>query len=151
MKRGLKVLTVAVAIVGMLFVSSGVLLAASVVRSGMVTVHVKEKQDGQNTNVYVPVPAGLIYGGLALAEVFAPEELAKARTEIGEAGPALAEVLRALEDCPDAVLVDVQDDDEHVQIAKRGRSFEIHVKDGESDVHVSLPAGLMSRIAGTLS
>ncbi len=151
MSRGLKVLTVVVAIVGMLFVSSGVLLAASVVRSGVVTVHVKEKQDTGTSNVYVPVPAGLIYAGLSAAQLFAPDELAEARREIGDAGPAMAEVLRALEDCPDAVLVDVQDDDEHVQIVKRGRNFEIRVHDAEADVHVSLPAGLMSHIANTLS
>lgn len=133
-------LTVAVFVMG-----SGLLLAASVARSGLVTVKVDE---GDGRRIFIPVPAALVSVGLDVLPLMVERNAcAKVRADLKEMGPALAGALRDLEDAPDAVLVDIQNDRETVRIVKEGRSLEIHVRDSTGTVVVSLPAHLLGRIA----
>jgi hypothetical protein len=150
MRRGAKFLTIVAATLAVLILGSGLLLAGTIAATGLVTVRVNE-QGPEGTNLYVPVPAGLLYLGLAaLPHVLPDEELAEIRTELGELGPAIAALGEALEDCPDAVLVDVQERGESVRITKQGRSLLIHVDDGRDEVRISVPAALFSRTVNAL-
>jgi hypothetical protein len=128
-------------------VGAGLLLAGSVVTHGVVTVNVNETKDG-GTHLYLPVPAALVYLGVGLLPLLDHDgDLAKARREIGPWAPVALAALQSIEDCPDAVLVDVQENGETVQIVKHGRSIEIHVHDRGGDVQVSLPAHLFTHVA----
>lgn len=150
MRRGAKFLTLVAATLAVLILGSGLLLAGTIAATGMVTVRVNE-QGPEGTNLFVPVPAGLLYVGLAaLPHILPDEELAEIRTELGELGPAIAALGEALEDCPDAVLVDVQDHGESVKVIKSGRSLLIHVNDGRDQFRISVPAALVSRTVNAL-
>jgi len=52
-----------------------------------------------------------------------------------------------VEDAPDAVLVEVENERESVRIEKVGRSLEIRVRDGKDSFEISLPASLLGRVA----
>jgi hypothetical protein len=147
MRTATKVLLIAVVALGILVLASGVLLAASVVHSGMVTVKVDEPGP-HGVRLDVPVPAVLVYAGMSLLPALVEGDVwADVRADLGEWGPVAAEVLRAVEDAPDAVLVDVQNDRESVRIEKDGRTLEIHVEGADGTVDVSLPAGLLGHVA----
>lgn len=128
-------------------VGATLLLAGSLAIHGVVTVKVNETKPGGAT-VYVPVPAGLLYLGLDLLPLLDRDgELARARQEMGDWAPVAAAALQSFEDCPDAVLVDIQDHGDTVRIVKEGGSIEIQVHDRDGDVRISLPAHLFSRVA----
>lgn len=151
MSLGLKILTVVLGGLAILFAGTGMVVAATVLQAGMVTVKVQE-QAGESLDLVIP--AGLLYAGLAMAPALSEEverELEDARRELGEAGPALAGILSDLEDCPDAVLLEARSPGEHVRIEKRGDRLNIHVRDAQSNVQISIPAGLMSRLAAAVS
>lgn len=145
MSKAVKIL-LAIGLTMVVFVmGSGLLLAASVARSGLVTVKVDEA-DGRR--IFIPVPAALVSLGLNVLPLVVEENAcAKVRADLKEMGPALSGALRDLEDAPDAVLVDIRNDQETVRIVKEGRSLEIHIEDTTGTVVVSLPAHLLGRIA----
>ncbi len=145
MSKIAKILLVTTVAFAMIVMGSGVLLAASVVRSGVVKVKVHESgTDGMN----IYVPAALVGIGLDVLPLVMEKDMwTEMRTDLGDWAPAAAAALQAVEDAPDAVLVDVHNDHESVQIVKEGRSLEIHVKDASGTVEISLPAGLLGRIA----
>jgi len=147
MTRPAKVITIIAIALLALPVGCGLLLAGSLVTQGVVTVKLNETKAG-GTNLYVPVPAGLLYLGLDLLPLLdRNHEMARARREMGTMGPALAAAMQSLEDCPDAVLVDIQDRGETVRIVKHGRTIEIRVHDHDGDVNISLPAHIFTRVA----
>ena len=147
MKTAMKVLLVLVAAFGILLMGSGFLLAASIVQTGLVTVKVHESgPDG--TRFYLPVPAVLVHAGLSVLPALIEEDVwEEVRTDLGEWAPAAAEALRAVEDSPDAVLVDIENDHESVRIEKDGRTLEIRVRDGKDSFEISVPASLLGRVA----
>lgn len=147
MKTAKKVLLILVLGTGILFLASGFLLAASVVHTGMVTVRIDESgPDG--TRLYLPVPAILVHAGMAVLPALVEEDVwEEVRTDLGEWGPVAAEVLRAVEDAPDAVLVEIEDAHESVRIEKHGRTLEIRIKEGRDSFEISLPASLLGRVA----
>lgn len=147
MKKATKVLLVLAASFGLLLLGSGFLLAASIVQTGLVTVKVHESgPDG--THLYLPVPAILVHAGLAVLPALIEDDVWEdVRTDLGEWAPVAAEALRSVEDAPDAVLVEVENERESVRIEKVGRSLEIRVKDGRDSFEISLPASLLGRVA----
>lgn len=148
MKTIAKLLFVAILVFAVLVVGSGTLLAASIVRSGMMTVKVHETGPHGEKHLYIPVPAALIDLSLDMMPVLAGEDVfAEVRSDLGDMRPAVAAALTELEDAPDAVLVDIQDAQERVRIVKEGRSLEIHVDGPDGQVEISLPAHLLGRIA----
>lgn len=137
-------LTVAVAV---LFVGTGMALAATVVSSGVVTVRVNEGGP-EGAHVFVPVPAALIDVGLAIAAIaMPPEERARMREEVAPYQPTIAALARELERCPDAVLVEVDTDGQHVRVTKRGGTFLIDVETDEESVAVAVPARVLTKVA----
>jgi len=147
MKKLAKVLLILTAAAGILLMGSGFLLAASIVHTGLVTVKVHESgPDGRN--IFVPVPAVLFHAGMAVLPALIEEDVWEdIRTDLGEWAPVAAEALRAVEDAPNAVLVEIENDREHIRIEKDGRTLEIRVRDGKDSFEVSLPASLLGRVA----
>lgn len=147
MKKATKVLLVLAASFGLLLLGSGFLLAASIVQTGLVTVKVHESgPDG--THLYLPVPAILVHAGLAVLPALIEDDVWEdVRTDLGEWAPVAAEALRSVQDAPDAVLVEVENERESVRIEKVGRSLEIRVRDGKDSFEISLPASLLGRVA----
>lgn len=147
MKTAMKVLLVLAAAFGILFLSTGFLLAASVVHTGLVTVKIHESGP-HGTHLYLPVPAVLVHAGLSVLPALVQKDVwEEVRADLGEWGPVAAEVLRAVEDAPDAVLVDIENERESVRIEKDGRTLEIRVRDGGDSFEISLPASLLGRVA----
>jgi hypothetical protein len=147
MKRAMKVLLILTAACGFLILGSGFLLAASIVQTGLVTVKVHESGPG-GTHLYLPVPAILVHAGMTVLPALIEEDVwEEVRTDLGEWAPVAAEALRAVEDAPNAVLVEVENERESVRIEKDGRSLEIRIRDGKDRFEISLPASLLGRVA----
>jgi hypothetical protein len=147
MKTAMKVLLILALVCGILIMGSGFLLAASIVHTGLVTVKVNESgPDG--THLYLPVPAILVHAGMTVLPALVEEDVWEdVRADLGEWAPVAAEALRAVEDAPNAVLVEVENERESVRIEKHGRSLEIYVRDGRDTFEISLPASLLGRVA----
>jgi hypothetical protein len=150
MGRAARVLTALAVAIAVTFLATGVALAATVMSTGVVTVSVQE--DGpEGHRVFVPVPALALDLGLALATLAVPaDELDRIRAEARPFAPALRDLARELERCPDAVLVDMVSDRESVRVTKRGNGFVIDVDSEEGQVRVALPARSLSRVAAFL-
>lgn len=112
-----------------------VVTGAALSSEGFIHVRVHEKgPDGSNVNLMVPAAA------VPVALKFVPREnLAEASDNIRPYLPIIDKAIPALENCPDGVLVEVVDNDDHVLIAKRGGSIVIDVNDNDDVVHVSVP------------
>jgi hypothetical protein len=117
-------------------VMGSVLVAGAALSSeGFIHVKVHEKQQG-GTNVNLVVPAALV----PVALKFVPDHhLTVASEDLGPYLPIIDAAVPALVECPDGVLVEVRDNDEHVLITKSGGSLVIDVNDGADTVHVSVP------------
>ena len=102
-------------------------------------------------SVYVPVPALLIDLAVFAAPRLMPADaLAEVRAEIEPFRAGLEALAKEIEDCPSGVLVDVQTPDEHIRVTKSWRSFEVEVDSEDTDVRVSVPARLASRVLDVL-
>jgi hypothetical protein len=142
MRRGSRVFAVFAGSLAVFVMGSGLLLATT----GVATVRVKEKQAG-GVHLYLPVPALVLYAGSAILPLaMPPAERARIAAELGGRRQAIAAVLEELERCPDGVLVDVDDHGETVRIVKEGRSLSVRVRSADTDVDVSLPAGVVTHL-----
>jgi hypothetical protein len=145
----LKVVGVAFLVVTLLVVGSGLLLAAAVVKAGLVMVEVHSSGPDGEVDLVLPLPAALVALGARLAPDLACFD--GVRCPIGDWTPAAAVALRELAAAPDAVLVDVRDGGDAVWIAKRGETLEIRVQDGhDGRVEVRLPATLLPQLADAI-
>lgn len=143
MKTAKKLLLVFALACGIFILGTGFVIAAT----GMVTVKIDEAGPGGN-RLYIPVPAILVHAGMAVLPALVEEDVwEEVRTDLGEWAPVAAEALRAVEDAPDAVLVEIESERESVRIEKDGRSLEIRVRDGKDSFEISLPASLLGRVA----
>jgi hypothetical protein len=157
MKTFVKVVCVAFVVMFLVLVGSGLLLAAAVVKSGLVTVEVHSSGPDGDVDLVIPVPA-VIVPLAALGARFGPRFASHADCDLDGAArhvrdwtPVAAAALRELADAPDAVLVDVRDRGDSVQIVKRGDTLEIEVIDRyDGRVEVRLPVDLLPRLADAL-
>jgi hypothetical protein len=150
MSRGVKVLLIAGGLVFALAFNA-TLLAGIVVyraaRQGTAVVKIHEKAPG-GVRLSVPVPVALVNAALYLAPRghVAPLD-PEARRWLNVARVALTK----MEDCPDAVLVEVRSPDEHIVIAKRGGDLVVELDDHGDNVEVSVPAGALDDILDALA
>lgn len=150
MGRLARVLTALAVAVAVTFMGTGVALAATVMATGVVTVSVQE-EGPEGHRIFVPVPALALDLGLGIAALAIPaQELERMREEARPFAPALREMARELERCPDATLVEVVTDHESVRVVKRGSGFVIDVDAEDGQVRVALPARTLSRVAAFL-
>jgi hypothetical protein len=148
MSKGAKILLAIAAAFAVLMVGSGILVAATIARAGV--VHVKIHEPGPSgSHVNVHIPAAVVTLGLDLMPLLVDRDQIKAeiRTNLGEARPAMAAVLQELEDVPDAVLVDARDGEDRVLISKQGRVLKVNVVSVDGTFEITLPAGLLGRVA----
>lgn len=98
--------------------------------------------DTDDVRVVVPVPLSLVQVALA----FAPDDAKYVRIpEIAEYLPAFDRIVEELRAMPDALLVEVQDDGDHVKIFKRGDVLRVEVDEGHDEmVRVSLPLAALA-------
>ena len=117
------------------------LAGASILCSeGLVHVKVIEKQP-QGVHINVIAPAMLA----PIAVHLAPQrDLAQAARRIQPYMPVIRAALDGLRDSEDAVLVDVTEPGEHVEVAKSGGSIVVDVDDDAETVHVSTPVRAIS-------
>jgi len=142
MRRGSRVLAIVAGSLAVLVLGCGLLLAAT----GVASVRVHEKK-AEGACFFVPVPAVALYAGAALVPRMMPAgERARMRSELGDRRQAIVAILEELERSPDGVLVEVEEHGESVRIVKEGRSLEVRVRSADSDVDVSLPAGVVTHL-----
>ncbi len=126
-----------------IFLTPIFVFGATIAVTGFVTVEVYE-EDG--VNLFIPVPAVLFDLAIFAAPMVIPdEELEDARREIAPYRDALETIADELKDCPSGVIVDYKGDGEHFQLTKSWRSYQIDVDTDDTEVHVKMPARLMSR------
>lgn len=151
MGRLARILVAVTVAFAMVFLGTGVALAATVMTTGLVTVSVQESGP-EGTDLFVPFPAIALDLGLGIASIaIPPEERARMRAEVAPYAPALREIARELEEIPNATLVEVVNDRESVRVTKRGGTFVIDVDSPDGKVHVALPAASLSKVVRFLS
>jgi len=123
--------------------------AAFLVTGGVALCRVETPE----VNLTLPFPTHLADLGLLIARVAMPEEeLADVRQEVEPYIPMIDGVLRELADVPNGtVLVAVSSPDETVVVDRRGGRFRVDVDSRDVDVHVSIPARSVKRLARQLS
>jgi hypothetical protein len=119
---------------GLVFAGAVAVGGAALCSEGFVHVTVHEKQPG-GTNVSLIVPAAVVPMALRFMPRRHFADAAKLRAEL----PVIDAAIPELEKCPDGVLVEVLDPQEHVVIAKVGDSIVVDVNDKENNVHVAVP------------
>ena len=111
------------------------------------TVHVAIHESGPDgTDVNVHLPGLLLNAAIALCPTPRVLEDADARAALGALGAA-ADELAAM---PDAVLIDVRDDESRVRIEKAGGRLLIRVRDTRDRVDIDLPIHSVRLIAEKL-
>ncbi|MFN7962837.1 MAG: hypothetical protein U0002_16330 [Thermoanaerobaculia bacterium] len=137
--------------VGLIFASSGVVLGATVVSSGLVHIQVDESKPG-GMHLNLPIPAALVQATVANLPAMMPErERERIHQKLGPIAPKLKALLAALDDAPDAVLVSVDSTREQVRIEKVGGSLKIHVHSAEEEVNVSIPLSTVDSVLTVLA
>lgn len=150
MRRIFKAFVLLAAAGALVFVGAGVALATTVATSGLMTVQVHEHQ-ADGVHLYIPVPAALVNVALAALPLAVPQdELADMRREMEPFAPALKAIAAEIRDCPDVVMVRVEDGSDRVRVEKNGRSLIVTVEAEDADIRVSLPASSFSQALDAL-
>lgn len=135
--RGRLLRFLAIALV--LLVSPIFVLAATVAATGTVTVAVHDR-GADGINLWLPVPALLIdLAAVVGPQVIPQDALDEIRREVAPYRALILEAVRQLEDCPNGVLVEVVNRNEHVVVRKTHGRFQVTVDSIDLDVRVSVP------------
>jgi hypothetical protein len=122
------------------------LAGAYVFHEGVIRVDVDENRNG-GSHVHVWVPATVVPVGL---RVVPRHNLREAASQARPYLPLLREVAKELKKYPNAELVDVRDNDQHVRIAVQGGKLFIDAVSDEQNIHVSFPVETISDVADRL-
>jgi len=130
-----------------LAVGSAVVLAgAYTFHEGVMKIDVDESRAG-GSHVHLWVPAAVV----PMAMHFVPREhLRHASREAREAMPILRAFVNGLKKYPDAELVEVQDENQHVLIRTHDGKLQIDVTGDEENVHVLCPLAMIEDITAQL-
>jgi len=116
------------------------LLLGLVASTGLVVVDVKSS-DGPR--LVIPVPLLLARAAVG----FVPEAATEVEIpELGEYSEIAGRIVAELRECDDAVLVEVDDRDDHVRIEKIGDEIAIEVSSDDDEVSVRIPLAAASEI-----
>lgn len=122
---------------GLVFAGTVAVGGAALCSEGFIHVKVHEKKVN-GTNVSLMIPAAVV----PMALSFVPSRhFREASANLRPYLPVIDAAIPALEDCPEGVLVEVIDPNEHVRIAKVGSSIVVDVNDSDDVVHVAVPLG----------
>lgn len=109
---------------------------------GVLSVEVDGKGPG-NADVKIHVPGAIAQAGLFFVPDVVYAEMADGMDKWGGVVSALQ---GELENCPDAVFVQVDGASENVRIRKEGKHLIIDVDSVDETVHVKVPLGVVSRV-----
>ena len=124
------------------------LVGAVLAWGGVATVNLVEEN---GTRVTVPIPMAVVEAAVVSGDLlFDIEDHLNVELDLGEWGPLVREMLKELDECPDAVLVEVVDGSDHVRVVKEGGSLRVEVTDSEVDLRVSIPTRSIRRTVGRL-
>ena len=144
MSKAGKIFAIVLGSAAVVLLGSSMLLAWTVATQGVVRVAVDDRQSGTHFNV--PVPAALVGAAVHMSPCVRERIRLEHGREIEKIRPALVGFFEALADAPDAVLVEVEDGADHVQIRKSGRDIVILVDSPDANVRVSMPARLLHQV-----
>ena len=122
------------------------LSAAYVFHEGVIKVDVEEFR-GDGSHIHLWVPATAVNLGL---EVVPRRNLERAARQVQPFLPALRELAKELKKYPNAQLVDVKEQNEHVQIALVDGKIQIDVVDPQEIIHVRVPVATLEDVADRL-
>jgi hypothetical protein len=122
--------------------------AAFVAIGGVAVVEVKTP----DVNLFIPAPTHFADAGLMVARFAMPEhERAEVRRNLEPWLPMIESATRELADAPNGtMLVSVDTPEESVRIQKRHGRLTVDVDAPDAEVHVSIPARSVKRIARQL-
>ena len=137
-----------VLLVVMLMVGTLGMATVTTFRHGNIRVQVTS-QDPGGDNINLVVPATLAEAMIALAPVgMIRDEIPL--DELEPFLPAIRQLSREIRELPDAIYVEVRSEHETVKIEKRDGQFIIDVQDGHEQVHISVPATTVNRLASKI-
>ncbi len=139
-----KVLIVLAVAFGLSVLGWGLLIGTVYAYGGIMTVSVDA---AHGPSFAVPVPMAVVDAALATTDL----ALDEVHLKLDEWGPALVGMLAALEDCPDATLIEVEDRGDFVRISKEGGQLRVEVREPDVNVEVSIPARSARRLIARLS
>ncbi len=138
-RNALVIVTICLVIIGVWAGS----IAASLTSAGEILVHVDSKSS-MGDNISIRIPAAAVAGILG----FLPNAVFyEATEECGEYMPLVRGVCEELANLPDFTLVEVESRHEMVLIRKIGNSLHIDVEDHDETVQVSIPLGIVEKVA----
>ena len=146
MSRGERLAFAIVLTIGVLVTGTAGAAAYAWHRSGSVRLAVHEPGD-DGLDLALTLPGAIVNAAIELCPL--PTDLAL-DPRLDALLPALRATADRLADLPDAVLVDVRDDGEHVRVEKVGREIvvSVHARDGRFEV--ALPVESLRRIVTKL-
>jgi hypothetical protein len=105
-----------------------------------------------DVKLFIPIPMQLADAGLMVARATMPNQAREEmRREVAPLLPMIETMTAQLADIPNgSVLVSVETGDETVRVQKRLGRFTVDVDAEDADVHVSIPARSVNRIAHQL-
>ena len=135
-------------VAGMLFLTGTTVVMGGVAtyNAGAIRVSVDENRPGGD-HVHLFVPAVMVPPAMNLIP---QEKLREHSREIQPWLTAIKIASRELAKCPDGILVEVIDSNEHVRITKRGGAIVVDVKSPEQNVHVAVPLHMVYSVAEKL-
>ncbi len=152
MSRGKRLLIVVGALAGVVVLGWVLLIGAVYAWGGVVTVQIRDTEEG--LNLYLPVPVALVDVAVATGRQVVSyceiDELLEVQADLREWQPFLGALLEALDESPDFTLVEVEDGTAHVRVVKKGRSLIIEVSESDLSLRVSLPTRALKRTVGRL-
>ncbi len=123
-----------------------VLAGAYIMREGMIRVDVDEYRSG-GSHVHMWVPAAAV----SMAMHFVPSKhMRHASEQAREVLPVLHAIIKELKKYPDADLVEVVDDDQHVHVRTHGGKLQIDVDAPDEKVHVLCPLSALEDVTSQL-
>jgi hypothetical protein len=126
--------------------STVVLAGAYTFHEGVLKIDVDEQRSGGN-HVHLWMPAAVVPMALHLVP---RQHLREVSQQALEAMPTARAFARGLRKYPDAELVEVQADDQHVRIRTADGTLEIDVTGEGQDIHVRCPLAMLEDITSQL-
>lgn len=144
-KRTLIVLAASLTVI----VVGWVMLIGSVLAlGGVATVKLMERH---GSSVTIPIPMAVVDAVVASGDaVFDSTQHLDIDVDLGEWKPVVQGMLEALDECPDVVLVSVEDGEDSVEIEKVGSALVLRIRDSKVDVRVNVPLRSVRRTVGRL-
>jgi hypothetical protein len=148
MSTGKRVLVVVATSLTVTVLGWVLLIGAVLAWGGVATVSIDERSGPRFS---VPVPLAVVDAALiASGPVIDMGAHLDAELDLGQWRPFVEEIFTVLDECPDAVLVEVEDGEDHVLVAKEGRSLRVEVSDSEIEVRVTIPTRAVHRTVSRL-